>query len=143
MKNLKYLSLLIVAVSVFAGCEKEGEPGPAGPAGPQGNANVKTVIFTNQSFAFNATANVYQIVQGSTDITAAIVANGSVTAYIAKANNSNSNWTALPGDFTPDPAVPGQSRFFNFSYSENSATVYTATNPGYNVDVKFVIVAGQ
>jgi hypothetical protein len=144
---VRALRLLIVVVIVFflVRCTKEGPTGPQGaqgPPGPQGNANVKAIIFTNQAFTFNQLVNVYQILQTVPDITADIVQKGSVSAFVAKANNNNSDWTALPGNFTPDFSNPSLSRFFDFNYAPGNATIYTTTDPGYNVDVKFVIVAG-
>jgi len=127
-------------------CTKEGDTGPqgpAGPTGPQGNANVKTVTFTNQPFTQNPLVNVYQVLVTVPDITTAILQKGTVNAYVAKANNNSTDWTALPGNFTPDLNNASLSRFYNFNYGTGAATIYTTTNPGYNVDLKIVVVAGQ
>src|SRR5215831_6293611 len=131
------LFTFICIAFLITGCTKSGDTGPQGPQGlqgPQGNANVKTVVYTNQAFTFNTLASVYQVLISVPDITAAIVQKGSVNAFVAKANNNNADWTALPGNFTPDVTNPSIQRFFNFHYASGVATVYTNNLPGYNVD---------
>jgi len=136
---------LFIYFLVTTGCTKNGDTGPQGPQGlqgPQGNANVKTALYTNQAFTYNTLASVYQATVSVPDITAAIVQKGSVSAFVAKANNNNVGWTALPGNFTPNVTNASIQRFFNFNYASGTATIYTNNLPGYNVDIKVVIVAG-
>lgn len=140
-----FIGCLFCLASV--GCTKDGDMGPQGPAGPQGaqgNANVQTSIFTNQAFTQNPLAGgVYQVLVTVPAISADILQKGTVNAYVAKANNNNTDWTGVPGNFTPDFTNPSLSRFYNFSYGSGVATIYSTTDPGYKVDVKIVVVAGQ
>lgn len=117
--------------------------GPEGPIGPEGGANITTVVFKNVSFFNNELAGVYQVFLDTDELTDEIIANGDVSAFIAKANSDNSEWTALPGNFSPVFEDDTQSRFFDFNFAKSRAVVYSSVDPGYNVDIKLVIVSGE
>jgi hypothetical protein len=143
MKRVPLVSIFLLLSLVSCTREVVGPQGPEGPQGPPGNANVQAVIFTNRPFTYNELADVYQVLVDVPQITADILSSGSVSAFVASANSNNTSWTALPGNFSPDfqefPLVP-----FDFQYSSGSATIYTATDPGFgNVDLKIVVTAGN
>lgn len=134
-----FSALLLMSAS----CTEEENVGPQGPQGPAGNANVQAIIFTNRPFTFNPLANVYQVLVDVPQINNDILAKGTVSAFVAPANNNNSSWTALPGKFSTDITAHPMVEF-DFQYSSGSATIYSTSNPNFgNVDLKIVVTAGS
>lgn len=93
---MKKTSLLFASLIIFmiASCTKDGATGPAGPAGPQGNANVKTVIFSNQSWTYSSADMAYEIALPVADITTAIVQKGSINVYMS--SDGGTSYIAVP-----------------------------------------------
>ena len=88
---MKYNKLLPLAgmalLFLLLSCSKQG---PAGPAGTNGNANVKSVSFTNITVPTNNTYT-FQIPQ----ITQAIVDSGVINVYY-KGSQPTDTWYPLP-----------------------------------------------
>lgn len=130
---------------MLTACEgPEGPEGPAGPAGPAGNANVKSTTVRNLSLTLNPLVPLYTTNVPVPDITADIMARGSVAVYISQANNtSNAYWAAIPGNFQPPGSTTVSLQFFDYQISAGSVTIFTRTSPGYNIDARVVVTAGQ
>jgi hypothetical protein len=129
MKALKLLAPMF-ALMAFAGCTKTGPAGPAGPQGQQGNANVQTVLFTNQTFTANSalTLNIPAITQSILD-------SGAVIGYWQPANYTPDIWVGIPFNSGSESLIMyaqlGQVIMFP-NYSSSGA-----------VNFKFEVIAGK
>jgi len=77
-RHITFIAILFL--SLMISCKKKA--GPPGPQGPQGNANVREIIFTNQSFTYNTTYSEYQMYLNVPAITQDIQNRGAVMVYM-------------------------------------------------------------
>ncbi|NQX97349.1 MAG: hypothetical protein HRT73_05640 [Flavobacteriales bacterium] len=97
MKKLKkVLSFaLLSGVLLIFSCTKEGEQGESGTNGLDGNANVKSIVLTANSWAWNTTTSArYQVFSGITEITFDIASYGAVLLY--QLNSGGTGYIQLP-----------------------------------------------
>lgn len=94
MISIKTISalLLLVTMTLFSSCKKEG---PAGPAGKDGNANVVSSTITSSSWAYAAPSWVITFTNPA--ITQEIINSGAVLVYLKVGNSYNQ----LPLTFYP------------------------------------------
>lgn len=128
IKNLSTLvTLVVIMISPILTSCKKGETGPAGPAGAQGaagangtaNIYVETATTTNLSWGFDNTTNSYFATYASSQITQAVVDNGTVQVFIG--DGSGQQWAAMPYSY-------GITQF-NYSYKLGQITVlYSLSN---------------
>lgn len=89
MNSIKTIStlLLLVTMTIFSSCKKEGPEGPAGKDGVDGNANVVSSTITSSAWAYNAPS--WAITFTYPAITQEIINSGAVLVYIKVGNNYN------------------------------------------------------
>jgi len=107
MNLIKTISalLLLVTVTTFSSCKKEG---PAGPAGQDGNANVVSSTITSSAWAYNAPS--WAITFTYPAITQEIINSGAVLVYLKVGNNYNQ----LPLTFYPSSSYSSTVEVSNF-----------------------------
>jgi hypothetical protein len=84
MNSIKTITslVLLVTMTIFSSCKKEG---PAGPAGEDGNANVVSSTITSSSWAYTAPSWAISFTYPA--ITQDIINSGAVLVYIKVGNN--------------------------------------------------------
>ncbi len=136
MKKIAIVFILYFASMCLGSCVKN----EVGPKGDPGVSNIKTFTFSNQAIAPNPLdTNINQVTIDFADLSASIVLNGFLQAFVAPANSNKSTWTALPGLFSP---APGEVPFvqLNYQFSQGRLVIYTIQNPDFeSVDVKVVL----
>jgi hypothetical protein len=92
---INYSKLLILSVIIMAGCVKEGPMGPRGYDGYDGNANVIASKWYTPTQWAGQTGDWYFDVANS-EITADIVENGAILAYVSLSGDVYNDYTVRP-----------------------------------------------
>ncbi len=122
MKKSKLVLIIAALITLTVSCKK----GEDGAPGKDGNANVLTVVFTNQTFNYSTTPALMDL--GDADITQDVLDRGSVSVY-ARGTGITSEWIMLP-------SVSGE---LDVSYSVNHVKLST-TSGWAPIDVKVVVI---
>ena len=117
----KTIYTVLIAV-LFTACTKKGEPGPAGKDGKNGSTNISTYIIstTASNWTYDGTDKSYNATVNISSITASVVSNGSVQAFIG--DGTGTAWDALPAAY--------QNVQWNYSYSSGQILVYLTMSDG-------------
>ena len=96
MKTKIYLTIVaFAAISMFSGCAKDGDIGPAGPPGPagsNGNANVYDTTFTFSNWT--AGSSYYYVTLDYSKITSTVQSDGAVQVFFSN-SAGNTTWYNL------------------------------------------------
>jgi hypothetical protein len=88
------LVLKILVLSLFLGSCQKSQVGPAGPAGAEGNANVKSLRFTVNTWRADSACNYYYYKYHTSELTSAVLNNGAILLYMGEDNGNE--WRPLP-----------------------------------------------
>lgn len=139
MNSIKTITslVLLVTMTIFSSCKKEG---PAGPAGEDGNANVVSSTITSSSWAYTAPS--WAITFTYPAITQEIINSGAVLVYIKVGNNYNQ----LPLTFYPSASYSSTIEVSTFvgglSLLWTDSDLIQPNNPGSQT-FKVVVIAAS
>lgn len=130
---------MVIAMSLclaFTNCKKsekgpKGDTGATGATGANGSANVQSITFMNQGFAWVPANTDYENVCTTNAITQNIMDNGLMLAYIQPSSAPNS-WTAIPCAY--------MGLEFLVEWRVGSVTISSGANVGTGWNIKIVVV---